>query len=129
MKRTVTAICGLLIFFAGIAGAWASCKQLSFTSHDPYGSHVTSHNHEHHSHSNHHHSHDSVIHCPNLDEFVPAEIFSTSKNNPGTRVPIAPIPELDLQFTATGIRSIHGPPRFSSLNSIPPYLLFLVFRI
>jgi hypothetical protein len=122
MKRTVTVICGLLIFFAGIAEARARCKQVSFTSQDPQ---VTAHNHEHHSHSNHNHSHDSVIHCPSLDEFVPVANFSASKDIRAMLVPAALISELHLQFTPNGIRSIHGPPGFSRLNSIPHYLLLV----
>ena len=117
-------------FIAGAcAGAWASCRQFSFASQDHHRPRVTAHNHDHHSHSNQNHSHNSVIHCPNLDEFVPAANFSARKDNPATRVPIALIPEVHLQFTLNGIRSIHGPPGFSSLNSIRPYLLLSVFRI
>ena len=129
MKRTITVICGLLIFFAGIAGAWASCKQFSFAFHDHHSPQVNAHNHEHHSHSNHNHSHDSVIHCPNLDEFVPAANFSASKDYPATRVNIAFIPEVHLQFALDGIPSIHRPPGLFRLTSIRPYLLLSVFRI
>ena len=124
MKRTVTVICGLLIFFAGIAEARARCKQVSFASHDHYGSQVPAQSHQH-SHSNHNHSHDSVIHCPGLDEFVPVANFSESKDIRAMLVPAALISELHLQFTPNGIRSIHGPPGFSRLNSIPHYLLLV----
>jgi hypothetical protein len=119
----------MLIFFAGIAGAWASCKQFSFVSQDHYRPQVTAHTHEHHSHSNHNRSHNSVIHCPNLDEFVPVAKFSASKDNPARHVPIALIPELHLQFTLNGIPSIHGPPGLLRLHSISPYLLLSVLRI
>jgi hypothetical protein len=122
MKRTVTITCGLLIFFAGIAGVWASCKQVLLVSQDHHGAQVTAHNHE-------HHSHDSFIHCPNLNEFVPTANFSASKDNSAARVPSALIPEVHLRFSSNGIRSIRGPPGFSRLNSISPYLLLSVFRI
>jgi hypothetical protein len=129
MKRTVTITCGLLIFFAGIAGAWASCKQVLSVFEYHHGPQVTAHNHEHHSHSNHSHSHDSLIHCPNLDEFVPTANFSASKDNSAARVPSALMPEMYLRFTSNGIRSIHGPPGFSRSSNLPAYLLLSVLRI
>lgn len=80
MKRFILITCSFLVFFAGVAAAWESCKQTSFASDEQHRSPVPVHAHDHHSDDHHEHSDDDAIHCPTLDEFVLTAIFSASQD-------------------------------------------------
>lgn len=129
MKRLSVITCSFLVFFAGIASAWSSCKQISFGLDKHQGSATPAHRHEHHSESEHNHSHDSVIHCSTLDEFLPVGTFSTSKHYRVERLLDASVPPLDFPTSRRGYRLVHGPPGIANLAFIPPYLLLSVLRI
>ena len=129
MKRLIHITCSFMVFFAGVAAAWASCKQTSFASDDHRRSPAPVHAHDHHSDSHHEHSHDSVIHCPSLDEFVPVATFSPSKEHRVEHVPAALMGGLDPLFARHGSRLMHGPPGSAHPSSIPPYLFLSVLRI
>jgi hypothetical protein len=130
MKRLTLITCCFLILFAGVAAAWASCKEIPFASavqHPPAPAPV--HVHEHHAEPAHPHSHNSMIHCPTLDEFVPTAIFSVNNDHRIERVRVTLAGGLESQFTQHRFHLIHGPPGFFQLSAIPPYLLLSVLRI
>ena len=130
MKRSIVIICCLFVFFAGVATAWASCKQVSFAADHHRSSSVAVPAHDHESGSHHEHSHGTVIHCPILDQFLPAATFKASKDHRIERLTHAAVTELDSQFgLPQSYRSLHGPPGFSRSNNIPSYLLLSVLRI
>jgi hypothetical protein len=130
MKRFLLIACCLFVLFAGAASAWADCKQISFAPDWQNRSSVAKHMHGHHSDSNHTHSHDGVIHCPTLDEFLPAATFSPSKDHRAERVLDTLIAEFDSQYASHRFhRLINGPPNFYWFSSIPSYLLLSALRI
>jgi hypothetical protein len=129
MRRLIVIISCFLVFFAGAASAWASCKQISFRSDKHHSSAMPAHAHEHHADSDHNHSHGSVIHCPTLDEFLPAASFSTSIASRVERLLDTFAPRLGFQSNQHGFRLSHGPPGGAYLTFIPPYLLLSVLRI
>jgi len=130
MKRFLLIACCLFVVFAGAASAWADCKQTSFVHDRQHRSAATVHTHGHHSDPNDTHSHDGVIHCPTLDEFLPAATFSPSKDHRAERVLDTLIAEFDSQYASHRFhRLINGPPNFYWFSSIPSYLLLSALRI
>ena len=129
MKRLIVIVCCLFVIFAGAASAWANCKQMPFASEQQKRLPVASHSHDHESHG-HEHSHQTAIHCPTLDEFTLGASFSLSKEHRVERVLDKLVAEFDSQLILHASRWLsHGPPGFTRLSSIPPYLLLSVFRI
>jgi hypothetical protein len=127
MKRFVVIVCSLFIVFAGAVSAWADCKQEPLPI--DRQNRPVAHAHDHHSDANHKHS-DARIHCPTLDEFLLSSTFSLSKDHRElrTRDPFCAV--VDCQVSQDVSRwLIDGPPGFSRLDSIPPYLLLSVLRI
>ena len=113
MKRLALISC-FVVFFAGIASAWANCTQNSFSP--AYDSKLprAAHTQDHHSDSNHHHSNESVIHCATSDDFLITANVSVSKSQHVERLASASLTELDFQSGRQGsCRSSHGPPNFS----------------
>lgn len=130
MKRVLLIACCLFVLLAGAASAWADCKQISFVPEGHKQTSAAAHTHGHHGDSHHTHSDDTVIHCPTLDEFLPAATFSPSKDHRVQRVPDALVAELHSQSTQQRfLRLSIGPPNFSSFSSIPSYLLLSALRI
>ena len=130
MKRLTLIVCCFLILFAGVAAAWASCREIPFaTAVQLHARSAPVHTHKHHSEPAHQHSHNSVIHCPPLDEFVPTAIFSVGNDHRVERIWVTVTGELASQFTPDRFHLIHGPPGFSQLSLIPSYLLLSVLRI
>lgn len=130
MKRSVLIGCCLLVIFASVAAAWASCKQISFASDAHHRSAFSLPTHDHHSDAQHEHSDNSAIHCLTLEEFVPLASFS-AKPDRGEERFIDP-------FGAESISSmndrafvfpIHGPFVFAHSGDIPSYLFLSVLRI
>jgi hypothetical protein len=127
MKRLFLITCCFLVFVAGAAAAWDSCKEISHESHNHHRSSVPGS--DRHSDADHEHSHDTAIHCASLDEFVPTAVVSASKHDRVERVIVMIGTELDSQFTQHDYRLIHGPPGLDNSSIIPPYLLLSVLRI
>jgi hypothetical protein len=129
MKRFLLISCAFLVVFAGVAAAWASCKEISFGSDDHHRS-ASAHKHDHHSHSDHHGSNDPAIHCPPIGDYLATATFTISPDQRVERLPETLVGELDSQFIDQGLyRLIHGPPGFAHFRVIPPYLFFSVLRI
>ena len=129
MKRLFFIVCSFLVFFAGVAAAWESCKQISIASDDHHRS-VPAHGHDHHSNSDHHHSDNSAIHCPPIGDYLPTANFTISPDQRVERLPETLVGELVSQFIDHGLyRLIHGPPGSAHSRIIPPYLMLSVLRI
>jgi hypothetical protein len=130
MKRLIVIVCCLFVIFAGAASAWANCKQAPFGSEDHRRSSDAIHTHDHHTDSHDEHSPGTVIHCPTLDEFLLTAIFSANTYERVERLPAAVVEIINAELGRQSSNpSIHGPPGFSRLNGIPPYLLLSVLRI
>jgi hypothetical protein len=129
MKQLIVITCCFLVFFAGAASAWASCKQISFGLDGHHGPATSAHRHGHHADSDHEHSHDSVIHCASLDQFLPPGTFSVSKNQRIEHLLDVSLLPLDFQSSQRGYHLTHGPPGLAYLSFVPPYLLLSVLRI
>lgn len=129
MKRLILISCAFLVVFAGVAAAWASCKEISFVSDDHHRS-ASAHTHDHHSPSDRHDSNDAAIHCPPIGDYLATATFTLSPDQRIERLPETLVGELDFQFIDHGLyRLIHGPPGFAQSRIIPPYLFFSVLRI
>jgi hypothetical protein len=121
-------MCAFLVVFAGVAAAWASCKEISLLADDHHPS-ATAHKHDHHSQSD-HHSDDAAIHCPPIGAYLPTATFTVSPDNRIERLSETLVGEFDIQLIQHGLyRLIHGPPGFVHSRIIPPYLLLSVLRI
>jgi hypothetical protein len=129
MKRLIVICCCLSVFIAGLASAWASCKQVAITA-DHRRAPVAAPAENHHSEAQHDHSQGTVIHCATLDEFLLTSTFSVTKDHRVQRVTDPFVAALHSPFRQhLPHRLIHGPPGLSRLNSVPPYLLLSVLRI
>jgi hypothetical protein len=129
MKRILTIACCLSVLFAGIAAAWADCKQISLSDR-PRKSlpHVAAH--DHHSDSHREHSQGTVIHCPTLEDFLVTAIFSVGgydREQPVHRALVAHFHSRVSQNDS--YRLVHGPPGLDYPSIIPPYLLLSVLLI
>jgi hypothetical protein len=129
MKRSFFIVCSFLVFFAGVAAAWESCKQISIASDDHHRS-VPAHGHDHHSQSDRHHSSNNAIHCPPMGDYLRTATFTISPDQRVERLPETLVGELVSQFIDHGLyRLIHGPPGSAHSRIIPPYLMLSVLRI
>ena len=129
MKKLIVITSCFLVLLAGVSAAWASCKEISYLSHNHHRSSVPGPVQDRHSDADHEHSHDTAIHCTSLDEFVPTATFSVSKHDRVERVLVTVGAESDSQFTQYDSRLTHGPPGLDNSSIIPPYLLLSVLRI
>ena len=129
MKRLFFITCSFLVFFAGVAAAWESCRQIGFVPDDPQHS-ASAHGHDHHSESEGHDSDSGTIHCPPLDSYLPTASFTVTKDYRVERVAAMLAAAFDHRLTNSGAyRLIHGPPGFLRTRNIPSYLLLSVLRI
>jgi hypothetical protein len=128
MKRFIVITCSFLVFFAGAASVWASCKQVAFASNDHHQSSGSGHTHDHHSDDG--HSHDATIHCPTLDDFVPSTTFSLRHRAQNLNEVIwSALSLVSQQQNHTSTDSTtHGPP-FLIFSPVPTRLLLSVLRI
>ena len=130
MKRLSVIACCLFVIFAGAASAWANCKRSPLASDAQKRPPVAAHTHDHESHGGHEHTHQAVIHCLTLDDFLLTALFSTSKDHQAERVLDKLVAETDSQLSQHASHWLtYGPPGFSRVNGIPPYLLLSVLRI
>ena len=129
MKRLAVLTCCFLVLFAGVASAWASCKQISLAPHDHSHSSVGVSADDHHSDSNHEHSNHTAIHCPTFEKFVPTAIFSTKPDERIERLTGSVGVITSQIFDYRLHRLVHGPPGAENLSTIPSYLLLSVLRI
>lgn len=129
MKRLISIISSLLVFFAGTA-ALAVCEKISFEAADQRHASVSPTAHDHHSDSNHEPSDDATVHCPTFKEFVPTAVFSAKPERGQGHVvnPFAAVLALGMSYGAFH-RLIHGPPAFAHSSGIPSHLFLSVLRI
>ncbi len=129
MKRLLIITCSFLVFFAGIAAARESCRQIRFVPDDRHQS-ASAHGHDHHSESDGHDSNSGTIHCPPLDTYLPTATFQVTKDHRVERIVAMLTIPFDPQLTQPALyRLIHGPPGFALTRNIPSYLLLSVLRI
>ena len=130
MKRLIGIICSLFVFLASTAAAWASCKQVSFTSDDNRQASVFHSAYDYHSDSHHEHSDDAKVHCPTVKEFVPTAVFAAKPDRGQERVvnPFAAVLAFRMSYGEFH-RLIHGPPHFAHSSGIPSHLFLSVLRI
>jgi hypothetical protein len=128
MKRFACIVSCLLILLAGAVAAWADCTRVSFGKNDD-ARREKKHDHDHHSHSDHGHSHDSVIHCPTLDQFVPAATFSPSSVFRTGQAPLQLVPPALPDIIPGRFLRSHGPPGPVKTFRIPQHLSLSVLRV
>ena len=128
MKRSIVITCSFLVF-AGVAAAWASCKQISFAVGDHHRSSVLVASHPDHRDSHHEHSDGAGFHCPSLEKFVPAASFSAKPDREETRA-IGPFEtKLASQFNNRGFHRLLGLSALARSNSVASHLFFSVLLI
>jgi hypothetical protein len=129
MKRLFFITCSFLVFFAGTAAAWESCRQIRLVPDNTHHS-ASAHGHDHHSEPEGHDSDAGMIHCPPLDSYLPTANFTVTKDHRVERVVTPLAAAFDHRLTnSAGYRLIHGPPGFARKRNIPSYLLLSVLRI
>jgi hypothetical protein len=125
MKRLIVITCCLSMFFAGLASAWANCKQI-YASADDHRSSA----HDHHSDSHHQHSDGSRVHCAIFKDYVPSAVISAKPDRKPERVVNEFVTELVFYIPDGGFyRLIQGSPAISQANGIPYHIFLSVFRI
>jgi hypothetical protein len=131
MKRLISIISSLLVFFAGVTAALAGCDKISFAAADQRHASVSPTAHDHHSDSHHEHSDNAKVHCPTVKEFVPTAVFSAKADRGQEHVvnPFAAVLALRMSYGALDCRLIHGPPAFAHSSGIPSHLFLSVLRI
>jgi hypothetical protein len=128
MKRLFFITCSFLVFFAGTAAAWESCRQIAFISEPEPRS--PAHTHDHHADDDHEHSGETIAHCPTFSEFLVTATVSVRNEQRVERVPTTLIAEFDSQFARHGSYPlVHGPPGSAQSPAIPRYLSLSVLRI
>jgi hypothetical protein len=129
MRRLIVITWAFLLFFAaGIASAWAECKQISFGFQGHHHSAGSPHAHDH-DHSGNHQSPDPTIHCPTLDDFVPSASFLLRGRTQSFDEVIGSVVSLVSQDNlASNDSNAHGPP-FLIFSPVPARLLLSVLRI
>ena len=129
MKRLIVITCSFLVFFAGVASAWASCKQISFAVGDHHRSFVFVASHPDHQDSHHEHSDGAGFHCPPLEKFVPAASFSAKPDREEIRA-IGPFEtKLASQINNREFHRLLGLPALVRSNGVAFHLFFSVLRI
>jgi hypothetical protein len=129
MKRLIVITCCLSIFFAGLASAWANCKQI-YASADDHRSSAPVHAHDHHSDSNHEHSDGSRVHCAPFKDFVPPALISAKPDRKPEQVVNPSAAELVLSIRDGGFhRLIQCPPASPQSNGISSHIFLSVLRI
>jgi hypothetical protein len=130
MKRLTATIACLFVLCAGLAAAWADCKQVSFSDHHQrkLPIHVAAHDHQ--SEAHHEHSQETVTHCPTLDDFLVTAIFSAGGYDRAQPVHHTLVVHFNFPLNQNDSwRLVHGPPGLDHASVIPPYLLLSVLRI
>lgn len=129
MKSLLGTISCLLVLFAGVASAWASCKQVTIASDGHHGSSISGYAHDHHRGSNHDHSQHPVMHCP-IVQFGPTTSLTPKPDREAQRVSDPFGAEFASMLDDREIdRLIHGPPAVVRSSNIPFPLLLCVLRI
>jgi hypothetical protein len=117
------------VFFAGVASAWASCKQISFAAGDHHRSSALVASQAEHSDSHHEHSGDAGFHCPPLEKFVPTATFSAQSDREKTRAIGLFETELASPINNRGFHRLLPVPAFLRSSGIASHLLLSVLRI
>ncbi len=129
MKSLLGIISCLLVLFAGVASAWASCKQVTIASDGHQASSISGHAHDHHPGSNHDHSQHTAMHCP-IQQFGPTTCLSPKPDREAQRVSDPFGAEFPSMLNDRGFdRLNHGPPAVVRSSNIPFHLLLSVLRI
>jgi hypothetical protein len=129
MKRLISIVSCFVVFFGGIAAAFAVCKQISIASDDRHTS-VSQSAPDHHSDSPHEHSDGPLVHCPTVDQFVSTAVFSTRPDGGPERFLNPFVAKIALRIDESEVyRLIHGPPGFASRRGVPSHLFLSVLLI
>jgi hypothetical protein len=130
MKRLLGILSCLLVMFAGLASAWASCKQVTIASDGHHASSISGRAHEHHSHSNHDHSGNTVVHCSTLAEFIPTPTFVVKADSEEKRLSDPIGAEFATWFNDAELNAlVHDPPTLVRCRTVAFHLFFSVLRI
>jgi hypothetical protein len=129
MKRLIVITCSFLVFFAGVASAWASCKQISFAVGANHRSSVLVASHPDHRDSHHEHSDGAGFHCPPLEKFVPTAAFSAKPDRDEKRAIDAFETKLASQFNNRRFHRLLGLSALARSNGVASHLFFSVLLI
>jgi hypothetical protein len=129
MKRLIVITCSFLVFFAVVASAWASCKQISFAVGDHHRSLVLVASHPDHRDFHHKHSDSAGFHCPLLDTFLPAASFSAKPDREEKRA-ISPFETKSAsQINSPEFHRLLGLPALARSNGVAFHLFLSVLLI
>jgi hypothetical protein len=129
MKRLIVITCSFLVFFAVVASAWASCKQISFAVGDHHRSSVLVASLSDHQDSHHEHSNGAGFHCSPLEKFVPTAAFSAKPDREEKRTIDAFETKLAFQINNGGFHRLLGLSALTRSNGFASHLCFSVLRI
>lgn len=129
MKRLISIVSCLVVFFGGIAAALAVCEQISIASYDRQIS-VPHSAHDHDSDSPDEHSDGSLGHCPIVEQFVSTAAFSTRPDRGPERIVNPFVAPIAFRIDEGEVyRLIHGPPAFAGTSGVSSHLFLSVLRI
>ena len=126
MKRSISILACALVLIAGAAAAWADCSRIAFGKNS--ADEPVRHGHDH-PHSDERQSHDSAVHCPTLDQFVPAASFSATGLIGVEHVSVPFFSSANPDVPSIRFFRTHGPPGHLKSFRIPPYLALSVLRV
>lgn len=120
----------LIVLFAGILPTLGICSKISFAFDDHRHATASASTHDHQSDSNHQHSGNAEVHCPIVELFVAASLFSVKSGYVLERILDSFVPALILHVASGEFyRLMHGPPVLPRSNGIPSHLFLSVLRI
>lgn len=130
MKRVKFIFRSLIVFVVSIIPALGICNKISFAFDDHRPTTASSSTHDHESDSNHQHSENAAVHCPTVELFVPASLFSVKSDYVLERILDSLVPALIFHVASGDFDGlIHGPPVLPRSNGISSHLFLSVLRI
>lgn len=130
MKRLMSVACCLVVLLGGVAAALATCEKMSFMSDDHRHSSVAHAAQDQNSDASHDHSEKSVVHCPSVDQFVSAAVFSSRPDRGPVRVVSPFVSNPAFRIGRGDISPLsRSPSAYAVTNGVPSQLFHSVLRI